>query len=116
MKMKKFINDPNTLTDELLEGLALAHKDLVDVQGHLVINKGLEKADRVTIVTFGGSGHEPAQAGFVGEGMLDIQCVGDVFAAPNPQLVFRRTEIGRQGHGCCCWCSTMQGICSAATW
>ena len=62
MKMKKFINDPNTLTDELLEGLALAHKDLVDVQGHLVINRGLEKADRVTIVTFGGSGHEPAQA------------------------------------------------------
>lgn len=84
MQMKKFINDPNTLTDELLEGLALAHADTVDVQGHLVISRALESADRVTIVTFGGSGHEPAQCGFVGEGMVDIQVVGDIFAAPNP--------------------------------
>lgn len=99
MKMKKFINDPNTLTDELLEGLALAHADLVEVQGHLVISRGLEQADRVTIVTFGGSGHEPAQAGFVGEGMLDIQCVGDVFAAPNPQLVFDAVKMADKGHG-----------------
>ena len=39
MKMKKFLNDPNTLTDELLEGMALAHADIVDVQGHLVISQ-----------------------------------------------------------------------------
>lgn len=99
MAMKKFINDPTTLTDELLEGLALAHKDLVDVQGHLVISKALKDADRVTIVTFGGSGHEPAQAGFVGEGMLDIQVVGDIFAAPNPQLVFEAVKMADKGHG-----------------
>ena len=99
MAMKKFINDPTTLTDELLEGLALAHKDLVDVQGHLVISKALKDADRVTIVTFGGSGHEPAQAGYVGEGMLDIQVVGDIFAAPNPQLVFEAVKMADKGHG-----------------
>lgn len=99
MKMKKFLNDPNTLTDELLEGMALAHGDIVDVQGHMVISKALKDADRVTIVTFGGSGHEPAQAGFVGKGMLDIQVVGDVFAAPNPQVVFEAVKLADKGKG-----------------
>ena len=99
MKMKKFLNDPNTLTDELLEGMALAHGDIVDVQGHMVISKALKDADRVTIVTFGGSGHEPAQAGFVGSGMLDIQVVGDVFAAPNPQVVFEAVKMADKGKG-----------------
>ena len=99
MAMKKFINNPETLTDELLEGLALSHGDLVEVQGHLVINKGLANADRVTIVTFGGSGHEPAQCMYVGEGSLDIQCVGDIFAAPNPKLVFEAVKMADKGHG-----------------
>ena len=99
MKMKKFLNDPNTLTDELLEGMALAHGDIVDVQGHMVISKASKDADRVTIVTFGGSGHEPAQAGFVGKGMLDIQVVGDVFAAPNPQVVFEAVKLADKGKG-----------------
>lgn len=99
MKMKKFINDPATLTDELLEGMGLAHPDIVDVQGHMVISRALEKADRVTLVTFGGSGHEPAQAGYVGEGMLDIQVVGDIFAAPNPQTVFEAVKKADKGHG-----------------
>ena len=75
MKMKKFINAPETITDEELVGLGLAYPDIVTVDGHLVISKDLENADRVTIVTYGGSGHEPAQAGFVGKGMLDVQAV-----------------------------------------
>lgn len=99
MKMKKFINDPNTLTDELLEGLALANSDIVDLEGHMVISKKLADADRVTLVAFGGSGHEPAQAGFVGDGMLDIQVVGDIFAAPNPQTVFEAVKKADKGHG-----------------
>ena len=88
MKMKKFMNAPETVTDEELVGLGLAYPDILNVDGHLVISKDLANADRVTIVTYGGSGHEPAQAGFVGKGMLDIQAVGDIFAAPNGQLVF----------------------------
>ena len=88
MKMKKFINAPETITDEELVGLGLANPDILYVDGHLVISRDLAKADRVTVVTYGGSGHEPAQAGFVGKGMLDVQAVGDIFAAPNPQLVF----------------------------
>ena len=64
MNMKKFINAPETITDEELVGLGLAYPDILDVDGHLVISKDLTDADRVTIVTYGGSGHEPAQAGF----------------------------------------------------
>lgn len=97
--MKKFINSPETVTDELLVGLGLANKDILDVEGHLVISKDLANADRVTIVTYGGSGHEPAQAGFVGKGMLDIQAVGDIFAAPSGQLVFEAMQKADKGHG-----------------
>ena len=99
MKMKKFINAPETITDEELVGLGLAYPDIVEVDGHLVISKDLASADRVTIVTYGGSGHEPAQAGFVGRGMLDVQAVGDIFAAPNGQLVFDAMELADKGHG-----------------
>ena len=99
MKMKKFINAAETITDEELAGLGLAYSDIVTVDGHLVISKDLEDADRVTIVTYGGSGHEPAQAGFVGEGMLDVQAVGDIFAAPNAKLVFDAMKLADKGHG-----------------
>ncbi len=99
MKMKKFINAPETITDEELIGLGLAYPDILDVDGHLVISKDLANADRVTIVTYGGSGHEPAQAGFVGKGMLDVQAVGDIFAAPNGQLVFDAMKLADKGHG-----------------
>ena len=97
--MKKFMNAPETVTDEELVGLGLAFSDILDVDGHLVISKDLKDADRVTIVTYGGSGHEPAQAGFVGKGMLDVQAVGDIFAAPSGQLVFEAMKLADKGHG-----------------
>ena len=97
--MKKFINDPATVTDEELVGLGLACSDILEVDGHLVISKDLADADRVTIVTYGGSGHEPAQKGFVGPGALDIQVDGDIFAAPNGQLVFEAMQKADKGHG-----------------
>ena len=60
MKMKKFINEPENLTEELLEGLAMANGEYLQVEeNHMVINRKLDEADRVTIVTMGGSGHEP---------------------------------------------------------
>lgn len=100
MKMKKFLNDPNTLTAEMLEGLALAHGDIVDVlPGNLVVSRTLKDADRVTIVTLGGTGHEPALSGFVGDGMLDIAVAGDVFAAPNPQSCFEAIKLADRGRG-----------------
>ena len=97
--MKKFINNPQTVSDEELEGLGLAFSDTVIVDGHLIISKELEKADRVTVVTYGGSGHEPAQKGYVGKGMLDIQVDGDIFAAPSGKLVFEAMQRADKGHG-----------------
>lgn len=100
MKMKKFINDPTNLTPELLEGFAAAHRELVHLGAqNMVINNALDKADRVTIVTQGGSGHEPAISGFVGEGMVDISVVGDVFAAPGPQACVDAIKLADKGKG-----------------
>ena len=94
MMMKKFLSDPTTLTAEILEVLALAHGNIVDVlPGNLVVSKALKDADRVTIVTLGGTGHEPALSGFVGDGRLYIAVAGDVFAAPNPQSCFEAIKL-----------------------
>ena len=97
--MKKFINAQDTITDEELEGFALAYGDIVTVDGHTVVSRALEGADRVGIVTYGGSGHEPAQKGFVGRGMVDVQVDGDIFAAPNGMAVFEAMKLADHGHG-----------------
>ena len=98
--MQKFINNPDTLTTEMLQGLALAHSELVSLElGKLVVNRKLAEADRVTIVALGGSGCEPALSGFVGEGMLDIAVVGDVFAAPGPQACIEAIKLADKGKG-----------------
>jgi dihydroxyacetone kinase-like protein len=100
MKMKKFINSPDNLTKELLEGFAAAHRDLVTLKpGNLVVSKKLESANRVTIVTQGGAGHEPALSGFVGEGMVDVSVVGDIFAAPGPQACVDAIKLADKGKG-----------------
>lgn len=100
MKMKKFINKPENLADELLEGLALSQQDVIEVlPNHIIVNKKLKEAERVTIVTMGGAGHEPALEGFVGEGMIDICVVGDIFAAPGPKPVLEAIKMVDKGHG-----------------
>jgi dihydroxyacetone kinase-like protein len=98
--MKKFINKPDDLTKELLEGLALSNQDIIELKdGNLVVSKALQKANRVTIVTLGGTGHEPAISGFVGEGMIDISVAGNIFAAPGPQLCVEAIKMADKGHG-----------------
>ena len=100
MKMKKFMNDPANLTKELLEGLTLAHENLVELKLHnTVVNKKLPQANRVTVVTLGGAGHEPALSGFVGEGILDVSVVGDIFAAPSPQACLDALKLADKGKG-----------------
>ena len=97
--MKKFINDPENLTSELLEGLALSNPDIVSLEdGNLVVNKKLKDADRVTIVTLGGTGHEPAISGFVGEGMIDISVAGNIFAAPVPHACVEAIKMEYKGN------------------
>nr|WP_307775214.1 dihydroxyacetone kinase subunit DhaK [uncultured Cetobacterium sp.] len=100
MKMKKFINDPSKLTSELLEGLALANRDILELKpNNLVVSNSLKDANRVTVVTLGGAGHEPAISGFVGDGMVDISVVGDIFAAPGPQACIEAIKMADKGHG-----------------
>ncbi len=100
MKMKKFINNPEDLTRELLEGLALANADTIQMtEAPLIVNKKLEAADRVAVVSLGGTGHEPALSGFVGEGMLDVSVPGDIFAAPGPGPCLEAIELADKGKG-----------------
>jgi phosphoenolpyruvate---glycerone phosphotransferase subunit DhaK len=83
MRMKKFINDPQDLVSELLEGMALAFPAKVRLNGRNILARTVEKeSGKVRVVTLGGSGHEPGLSGFVGKGMLDYSVAGDIFAAP----------------------------------
>lgn len=100
MAMKKFINNSETLTKELLEGLKLAFPNKLDVlKNNIVVNKNMDKEDRVHIVTLGGAGHEPALAGFVGDGIFDAAVVGDIFAAPGPAPCFEALSLASQPKG-----------------
>jgi phosphoenolpyruvate---glycerone phosphotransferase subunit DhaK len=83
MRMKKFINDPQNLVPELLEGMVLAFPDKVRLDGRNILARAVPKeSGKVRLVTLGGSGHEPGLSGFVGKGMLDFSIAGDIFAAP----------------------------------
>ncbi len=87
-QIKKFINDPDNITKELLEGYTMAYRDKVSLFGeNTVVRTTAKSKDKVAIVTIGGAGHEPALSGFVGEGMLDCSVVGDIFAAPGAPRV-----------------------------
>ena len=100
MVMKKFINDPANLTPELLEGLCLAYPRKIALKSEkLVVRAQPKPADKVALVTLGGAGHEPALSGFVGEGMLDISVVGDIFAAPGPPKVLEALKMAQRDAG-----------------
>ncbi len=98
--MKKFINDPADLTSELLDGYVKAYSNKVALaSGKLVVRAKPKDTDKVAIVTLGGAGHEPALSGFVGEGMLDISVVGDIFAAPGPPKVLEALKMANREAG-----------------
>jgi phosphoenolpyruvate---glycerone phosphotransferase subunit DhaK len=99
--MKKFINDPETVVKESLQGLAAAHPDLVrvDVENQIVVRKDAPVAGKVGLVSGGGSGHEPLHGGFVGKGMLDAACPGEVFTSPVPDQMLAATKAVDGGAG-----------------
>ncbi len=100
MTMKKFINDPADLTSELLDGYVKAFSNKVALASEkLVVRAKPKDTDKVAIVTLGGAGHEPALSGFVGEGMLDISVVGDIFAAPGPPKVLEALKMANREAG-----------------
>lgn len=90
----KFINNPENITAELLEGYVLAYPEHVKLAAENIVVRANPKGDdKVAIVTLGGSGHEPALSGFVGDGMLDCSVVGDIFAAPGAQRLFQALQL-----------------------
>ncbi len=97
--MYRFINRAENAVSEMLEGLALAHGNIVKVDRNLVINKELAQAERVAIVVLSAAGNEPAMSGYVGEGMVDIAVVGSVFAAPGPQACVEALKLADRGCG-----------------
>ena len=99
--VKKFINDPADVVKESLTGLGQAHADLVriDLENQLVLRKGTPVAGKVALISGGGSGHEPLHGGFVGKGMLDAACPGEVFTSPVPDQMLAATKAVDGGAG-----------------
>jgi dihydroxyacetone kinase-like protein len=99
--MKKFVNDPEAVVDESVSGLAAAHSDLLryDAEAKIVVRADAPVAGKVGLVSGGGSGHEPLHAGFVGPGMLDVACPGEVFTSPVPEQMLAATQAVSGGAG-----------------
>lgn len=87
--MNKIINSPNHLVYEMCKGIELAHPELQFIEKFKIIKKRNINKEKVTLISGGGSGHEPAHAGYVGEGMLDAAVCGDVFASPSQIQVYQ---------------------------
>jgi len=99
--MKKFMNSVDTILTESLHGFASAHADILtlDPSGKFIRRKAL-KAGKVALISGGGSGHEPLHGGFVGHGMLDAACPGQVFTSPTPDQMMEAAAAVDTGAGC----------------
>ena len=99
--MKKLINKPEDVVTEELQGIAAAHADLVRVQfnPNVIIRVDAPVQGKVGLVSGGGSGHEPMHGGFVGPGMLDAACPGEVFTSPTPDQMLDVTKAVDGGAG-----------------
>src|SRR4051794_15224544 len=99
--MRKLLNDPTHVVKDALVGMAAAHGDLlrVDVEAQLVLRADAPRQGKVALVSGGGSGHEPLHGGFVGLGMLDAACPGEVFTSPVPDQMLAATKAVDGGAG-----------------
>jgi dihydroxyacetone kinase-like protein len=99
--MKKLINDPADVVKEALAGVAAAHGDRLKVLTgpNVVVRADAPVAGKVGLVSGGGSGHEPMHGGFVGMGMLDAACPGEVFTSPTPDQMLAATQAVNGGAG-----------------
>jgi dihydroxyacetone kinase-like protein len=91
--MKKLINNPDDVVVEALAGIKAAHTSLdVDVENKIIVRAGGPTAGKVGLLSGGGAGHEPLHGGFVGYGMLDAACSGEVFTSPVPDQMLLATQ------------------------
>jgi dihydroxyacetone kinase-like protein len=100
-RMRKFLNEPGELVKESLAGLEAAHGDILryDREAQIVVRKSAPKKGKVALISGGGSGHEPLHGGFVGLGMLDAACPGEVFTSPVPDQMLAATKAVDGGAG-----------------
>lgn len=98
--MKKFINKVEDVTKQVIEGMALAHPNDIEVSldPFYIYSKHLQKG-KVSVVSGGGSGHEPMHGGFVGKGMLSGACPGEMFTSPTPDQIYEVAKKVDQGAG-----------------
>ncbi|RKS90006.1 dihydroxyacetone kinase DhaK subunit [Microbacterium sp. AG790] len=97
--MKKLINSPESVLADALRGVAAAHPELtVDHENRVVISNAAREG-RVALISGGGSGHEPLHSGFVGAGMLDAACAGEVFTSPTPDQMLAAAQAVDSGAG-----------------
>jgi len=99
--MKKLMNQPEDIVKESLAGFGAAHNDRIRVfyDPTFVVRADAPLSGKVGLVSGGGSGHEPMHAGFVGKGMLDAACPGDVFTSPTPDQIEAATKAVDGGAG-----------------
>ena len=98
--MKKLINDVDSLLAESLDGFAAAHADIVSLGvGGAFVRRRTLKDGKVALISGGGSGHEPLHSGFVGMGMLDAACPGQVFTSPTPDQMLAAAQAVDTGAG-----------------
>ena len=98
--MKKLINAPATILAESLDGFAAAHADIVILgDERKFVRRRTLRPGKVALISGGGSGHEPLHAGFVGAGMLDVACPGQVFTSPTPDQMMAAAEAVDTGAG-----------------
>jgi phosphoenolpyruvate---glycerone phosphotransferase subunit DhaK len=98
--MRQLINVPETVVEDALRGVAAAHPELtVDVENRVVLRGDAPVAGKVALISGGGSGHEPLHGGFVGSGMLDAACPGEVFTSPVPDQMVRAAAAVDSGAG-----------------
>ena len=98
--MKKLINDPTTVVTDALAGIEAAHPELrIDHEHKVIYRAAAPVAGKVGLISGGGSGHEPLHGGFVGVGMLDAACAGEVFTSPTPDQMHEATKVVDAGAG-----------------
>lgn len=99
--MKKIINDKDKILTQMLKGLQKANYDKVKINEDLkiVYRKDLPIKGKVGLISGGGSGHEPAHAGYVGDGMLDCAICGEIFTSPTPDQVLEAIKLADSGEG-----------------
>src|SRR6202008_165068 len=98
--MKKLINDVDSMLSESLDGFAAAHADIATLgEAGAFVRRRAPKPGKVALISGGGSGHEPLHTGFVGHGMLDAACPGQVFTSPTPDQMLAAVEAVDTGAG-----------------